>query len=1056
MQGNGVRPMLRIGSGAFVLGAVCLACLALLVGAGTTTDASNTPLLLAGAGSGGDPALDKDSRYTKVSAAPGNGSSDDAGAMLPPVAARGDEVLARAGAGPTAFYVGVVDANGSTRYWRGVSDDHGFVHFRAPAGAATLMLFRSFDSAGKPAGAARCAVSDVPPLLPGFQPVNAPGMGAAISGQNSTYEVGGQGGSLITLQTNAVDPLHANVLAGGRPAGIETQAASSQSVVARMPDDQKLGPTILTVQSAGFLSNSVTCTIIKVTAKPIVPMRPGGQQDVVITVQGLTPRQRATARFTVSGAARIASGEAFVVKDVVNNTASVRILALAAGQLIVAYAVDCQPPPANELPTYPPVGYPPPSFPPQNFPTTVAREPSAFPTTVAREPSPGTFPTTVAREPHPTTTTRPTIQPSLPPSWPPSEPPTISPSPPRKCQYGPVDGWMEPSQGVWQDDDVFEDRPGKQLTRELPLVPINYVAELNMVTGRDTLLFGVNHYRTGGERTHAFLQSTTGGRLHVVRDRDHIVLIVKSNCSIFTDVKFRFSLSEYGSSQVLYTSGIVASLPLSGQPVADTIYKVSLDAYDGIPPYPRKPFRLTTSVSDYTILAELVDPDGHPIGVDMRLRGVVQRTYGPNVNFTPVILSTKGLRDPGAAFTGLRDEAGAMARDVAAQVPDYFPLVPNGLPVFVRPVLNLTDADIPHGNRSSSGLVAALGDRLSLDAFLEGAGRVVAVLRKDEYYMVASSTAEAYTTGEKVKVGSFAVSGKLIVSHIRSDQTTIAHELVHTLPWAWEPREGKWIVPWMIEECDKEYHNQNWAIAFGERITRAGLTIYPEREQQRYPVMGPAVPASYQWITQCTYHHLVSELGEFRDPPVRLVRAILVKNGSTITATLRPEYTGMGDVTLRAGTGAWRFDVRDRDGKLLAGYPFTPVWRSEAGGDFTVISVFERIPDLAAAATLELVGPSGVLGRLQFSPQSPTLSNVTAQVTGSTVRVSWSAVGSPGYTLRYSVLYSYDAGAHYFVQRSEQTASSATIPLIGNKSDGRVKVIVTDGTRSSEAAASLL
>jgi len=33
------------------------------------------------------------------------------------------------------------------------------------------------------------------------------------------------------------------------------------------------------------------------------------------------------------------------------------------------------------------------------------------------------------------------------------------------CQYAPVDGYFEPTQGVWQDDTSFVDKPGKQLVR---------------------------------------------------------------------------------------------------------------------------------------------------------------------------------------------------------------------------------------------------------------------------------------------------------------------------------------------------------------------------------------------------------------------------------------------------------------------------------------------------------------------------------------------------------------------------------------------------------------
>ncbi len=49
------------------------------------------------------------------------------------------------------------------------------------------------------------------------------------------------------------------------------------------------------------------------------------------------------------------------------------------------------------------------------------------------------------------------------------------------------EGNFEPVQAVWQDDELFPDQPGKQLTK---LDDRNFIAELPMVNGKQTLLTG--------------------------------------------------------------------------------------------------------------------------------------------------------------------------------------------------------------------------------------------------------------------------------------------------------------------------------------------------------------------------------------------------------------------------------------------------------------------------------------------------------------------------------------------------------------------------------------
>ena len=73
----------------------------------------------------------------------------------------------------------------------------------------------------------------------------------------------------------------------------------------------------------------------------------------------------------------------------------------------------------------------------------------------------------------------------------------------------------------------------------------------------------------------------------------------------------------------------------------------------------------------------------------------------------------------------------ALIRDSAKYIPDLFPLQPGGLPTEQKVIRNFVDKDIGSKwfqSRRIDALVAAFNDSLAASAFLDGAGRVVAVM----------------------------------------------------------------------------------------------------------------------------------------------------------------------------------------------------------------------------------------------------------------------------------------------------------------------------------------
>ena len=110
------------------------------------------------------------------------------------------------------------------------------------------------------------------------------------------------------------------------------------------------------------------------------------------------------------------------------------------------------------------------------------------------------------------------------------------------CGVSEVEGWLEPSQGVWQYDYTFPNKVGKRLVQASPTL---FLADLAMVRERATQLFGIFD-PVGGER---------------LDRRDQIMIKGKTNGSTNVPVKVRFTLIQGGAITPLHETE-VRNLPL--------------------------------------------------------------------------------------------------------------------------------------------------------------------------------------------------------------------------------------------------------------------------------------------------------------------------------------------------------------------------------------------------------------------------------------------------------------------------------------------------------------
>ncbi len=621
-----------------------------------------------------------------------------------------------------------------------------------------------------------------------------------------------------------------------------------------------------------------------------------------------------------------------------------------------------------------------------------------------------------------------------------------APPPVAACPVKDISGYFEPTQAVWQDDPIvakphFADKPasgsrsGKRLVQ---LTPNSFRAELPMVTGKPTLLFGIDHTQTSAPE-----------------DLDTIV--IRGVTTGTTPVKVAMLFSGKGAGlQLVYATHILGSIDLDGPCGAEHEFEIRLPAFNGVPLLPDPAF-VFRDTGPYTLTDELAREDGDATGIEVTVSGTVVKTRMPTVAFVPMRLGD-GTATPEAA-AALQSASDKLARDSATYIPDFFPLRPGGLPVVASPIIDarakIKDAltswttwvkskigvtDPYHV--AEDALLASLANSASLGGTLGKQGRTVIVFDGGDYALVSALRSDVTFAG-------LAISQKVVLVGGRYSYWVAAHELVHTMPYQFADER-------MQQYCDFSYHNLpvDVGLAHGTEVTRAGAEVrYSARARNSF--MGPYLDL---WIDQCTYWQLINVLQDPPDPHVVVVRGVLARNGSQVAGQLLPAYQTDGAVDLTAGDGGdWAIVARSATGAVLGRYPFQPAWSiPDLGRERDLLSFLYRIPARGGVARVDLEGPDGQLDELDWSAHAPRVTITTpgddtvAEPVDGTVHVTWTGSDADGDPLLYTVLTSDDGGKVFVAQSVEQTGTSFDVAVPPGGSQV-IEVVATDGTRSTSS-----
>lgn len=629
------------------------------------------------------------------------------------------------------------------------------------------------------------------------------------------------------------------------------------------------------------------------------------------------------------------------------------------------------------------------------------------------------------------------------------------------CPASRVAGQFEPAQGVWQDDPSFTDREGKQITR---LSSVQWHAELPMVTGRKSLLFGIERAVGGAEprRDEIFVKGEASGTP--------------------VPVYFRFTLEQAGATETIYESEVVGQVPIGG-PCGPTPvpFEVVLPAADGIPREFTFEFRRD---GDYTLKAELMTAEGRPTGIEVRVIGRSRTTHAPSLAFLPVALQAGSLEGDtrarlDAAARGLRVQS-------ALRIPDFYPVVNVPLRTEVFPLRDQTGLLVRRENGRRRPIdevaeelrheleqiaVADLVRQLQSGGVMSGFDRILAILSRQDHQLLKR------WLGTTLDAVAWAASQKVMFLDLETGISvhTAAHEVAHTLNYLYSSPE-------MQEECLHDYHNQGDLLAHGHQVTEEGLPVRKRRDFSPH-LMGPLrsnttfamvegvlmvdfVPETGHWIEQCTYWHLLWILSAGQpDPPVLLVQGFAARGPDGPAGALLPfyEFDSVEDLPA-GGDGSWAIVLEDASGAVLSRHAWEPVWRiPDLEVDRSVVSFAFRLLRPEALARVELEGPGGILDVRSLSPSPPSvtilrpLAGGAAPLEDGAVRVEWTGSDADGDSLLYTVFYSANGGESWRDVAFETHATSVLVPIDPEAPADAHRVLVraTDGGRSADAVQTL-
>jgi hypothetical protein len=600
--------------------------------------------------------------------------------------------------------------------------------------------------------------------------------------------------------------------------------------------------------------------------------------------------------------------------------------------------------------------------------------------------------------------------------------PEVPTRPEEPVQSVVTDGWFAPTQGVWQGDEVFRDFEGKQLSNT---GPGQWNAELKMVAGRPTLIFGI---RKDG-RFRVTISGTTNGTKRV-------------------SVKFRFKLIQGGTEKILYTQPKAENhVRLDGPTGPDHPFATSMMVSRGIPTY--DPFTID-SPGPYRLEMELIrDDTGEETGLKVVVSGEAIQTFGPSVRVVPVVLSDA---NPPGWGGNLAHKAQILATRAEENIPCFFPVVPGGMRVSAEGTRNFESTAPGWGRKlvsmlpftdtteevQSDSLAAAIAQYFSTDASA-GTGEKIFALLSDHDFDLTRRGGEA---------AAYAASSKYMVGRHDINYESLAHEVVHTIPYLWSS-------PQMVSIFGINYHND------ADNQYGDGVEIWPDGfrflRKRIYAVMGSEHFG--KWITQATYYHLLDELRTKPDPELLLVRGYIAREGEQNAGFFIPFYETRGTADLESlseeESKDWVIVALNKEGQELARYPLRPRWRVvDMNFERNILSFTHRIPALSDMEQVEIYGPMGRLDRRVKSASSPVI-QIMSPSDGSTVKasdtlgVTWKATDPDGDALTYLVYYSPDNGRTWRLESMDQEETSYEIPILKSVQKIRVRIHASDGFRSA-------
>ncbi|MCI4669448.1 MAG: PorT family protein [Bacteroidia bacterium] len=581
-----------------------------------------------------------------------------------------------------------------------------------------------------------------------------------------------------------------------------------------------------------------------------------------------------------------------------------------------------------------------------------------------------------------------------------------------------VKGAMAPSQGVWQDDDYFEDKPTKQLTKESET---SYHAELDMVANRYTAVFGLK-----GSRSAIYMSG-------------------KSTYTQTIPVRFRLKLIQGGSEKIIWTEPTSsASVPLAGGEGPEVSWSVSIARTDESP-IPKN-FKMVPG--PYTLELELIDSYGKSTGLKISTHGKVVETQMPKVHIVPVLLSDDWTVTEGMELTS---NAKRLKQECDKDFYDYFPVPVDGVDVRAEALQFLGSQELgtvdylisllPLTNTEEEvreeRAVAHLTQRFSTTAQLGGAGRVIVLLNDKDFSKV-------YRNDEGI--GGFAPHPKVQFMRFKYSSSTIAHELIHSFPYVFSAEE-------MAALCGFSYHNSD-DNDYGNGVSIFSAGVYFHRGWDA--IMGPVSVAAF--ITQCSFWHLIQQFQKPNDPELFLVRGYLAQANGQYAGVFSPTYEFEGDEGLQQGaitTDGWGIVLKDKNGNVLATYPFEVIWQyPDESKKRELVAFNHRIDRLPGTASIELIGPGGKKAEQLLSASKPSV-EINYPKEGELIKngkrgigVKWEGNDPDGDNLSYRLQASFDDGENWFPLGDEIQKENFKLRPFERARKVKLRVYATDGVRS--------